>query len=201
MISATRVHRPQRAAWVLRVGSWLADWLVVCGWLAVLTVAGLIVRSLLGDIDEQAMSTSSLYLADLVFTVLTVLPYLAYLALTESSPRHATLGKQWAGLVVIGAEGCPPGRGRVWLRNLVKALPWQLAHLGVSRAIFEIQVLAGVGATVLSLVLVAACALPALAGRSGLHDLTAGTRVTRRSGPTFAGDGPHRRRSTSAGGA
>lgn len=162
---------------VARVRSWLLDWLVVGAWLGVLAVLGLLLRPLLPAGEVGTTTGGELLLADLLITVGTVVPYLIYLALTESSARRATLGKRWAGLHVATLDGSRPGPGAVWLRNLVKVLAWQLGHLGFTRAMFETQVGLGIGLSVAGTVLGLACALPALAGARGLHDVCARTRV------------------------
>lgn len=173
--SVTAAGRPSPVA---RVRSWLGDWAMVCLWLTVLTVVGLVVRLVIDFAPAPTAPTSGdLLRTDLLITVATVLPYIAYLALTESSARHATLGKRWARLVVTDADGGAPSTAAVWLRNVVKAAPWQLAHLGVSRAVFEVQTSWAMALTVSSLILFAACALPALFGGRGIHDRLAGTRV------------------------
>ena len=156
----------------------MGDWAVVCLWLAVLALAGLVVRAVIDVTPAPATpSSGDLLRSDLLITVATVLPYIAYLALTENSPRHATLGKRWARLAVTDTDGGAPSTAAVWWRNVVKALPWQLAHLGVSRAIFEVQTAWAMALTVSSLILLAACAVPALLGGRGIHDRLAGTRV------------------------
>lgn len=143
-----------------------------------LTLLGLVVRAVI-DLSPAPTIPSSgdLLRSDLLVTVFTVLPYVAYLAVTESSARHATLGKRWAGLVVTAADGGAPSTAAVWWRNAVKALPWQMAHLGVSRAILEVQIAWAMALTVSSLLLLAACAVPALLGGRGIHDRLAGTSV------------------------
>lgn len=162
-----------------RVGSWLGDWAVVGVWLGVLALAGLVLAPALGISTTFEVTPTSLLVSDLLITVLTVLPYVCYLAFTESSARHATLGKRWAGLTVAALDGGPPATSAVWLRNLVKALPWQLGHLGATRGILEVQQDLGLALVALSLALAAACAAPALIGGRGVHDLAAGTRVQR----------------------
>lgn len=169
--------RPAPAA---RVRSWLGDWLVVALWLGLLALLGLVVGPLLGgDGAPDPPGPRALLLADLVIALLTVVPYVVYLSVSESSRRRATVGKRWAGLVVADASGGMPSSGAVWLRNLVKALPWQLAHLGVSRAVLEVQLSLALVLNVLALVLAAACVVPSLVGGRGVHDRAAGTRVQR----------------------
>lgn len=165
-----------------RVRSWLGDWVVIGAWIGVLTAVGAVVVPRLDLPDVATASVRELLVADVVFTLVTVVPWWCYLSLTESSARHATLGKRWAGLVVADAAGGLAGTGAVWLRNLVKAAPWQLAHLGVSRMIYELQLGLGAVFLVASLALLAACAGPALTGGRGLHDRAGGTRVQREHG-------------------
>lgn len=185
--AAPAAWRPRPTA---RVRSWLGDWLVVAVWLAVLTVVGLLVGQRFADAAGPALpGVVPLILADLAITLITVVPYVVYLSVTESSPRRATLGKRWSGLVVADVDGGAARAGQVWLRNVVKALPWQLAHLGVSRAILEVQTPLAMTLTVLSLVLAGACMAPALVGGRGLHDRVAGTRVER-IGPADRADAP-----------
>ncbi|GAA4874629.1 RDD family protein [Serinicoccus chungangensis] len=175
----TRAPASWRPSPRARVGSWLGDWAVVGGWLGVLTLAGLVLRPTLGVSATVTVTPGSLLASDVAVTLATVVPYVCYLALTESSARQATLGKRWAGLVVTALDGTAPSRSAVWLRNVVKALPWQLAHLGASRGILEVQEGWGLGLVVLSLVLAVLCAAPALVGGRGIHDRAAGTRVAR----------------------
>jgi uncharacterized RDD family membrane protein YckC len=170
-----------RPGLVARVRSWLLDWLVVGAWLGVLAVIGLLVRPLLSPDDGGSTAIRELLVADLLITVATVLPYLLYLVLTESSSRRATLGKRWANLRVVAADGSSPATSAVWVRNLVKVLSWQLGHLGFTRGMFEIQVGLGIGLGVAGTLLGLACAVPALVGGRGIHDTLAGTRVERRT--------------------
>lgn len=175
---------------VARVRSWLVDWAVIGAWLAVLAAVGLVVR-LAVELPEQTVPTTrELLTADLLITLGTVVPYVVYLSVTEASTWRATLGKRWAGLVVAGAAGGAATVGAIWVRNVVKAAPWQLAHLGVSRAIYEVQTPWAIIFTVLAMVLVAACAVPALTGGRGLHDRVAGTRVERRAPDAAPGAWP-----------
>ena len=168
----------RRPAPVARVRSWLGDWLVIGVWIGVLTAVGAFLVPRLDLPGASATSVRGLLVADLIFTLITVLPWWLYLSITEASRRRATLGKRWAGLVVVGPTPGSAGRA-VWGRNLVKASPWQLAHLGVSRMLFELQTGWAVVFLVLSLGLLAACAVPALTGGQGIHDRVAGTRVER----------------------
>jgi uncharacterized RDD family membrane protein YckC len=174
--AAAERWRPAPAA---RLSSWIVDWLVVTAWLLLLTVLGVALRALLDLPEPGAPTPASLLVADLAIAVATVLPYLLYLTLTETSGWHATLGKRRARLTVADAAGGPPSRGAVWVRNLVKVAPWQLAHLGVARFVLDAQPTTAVLLTVSGLMLGAAVLVPALTSGRGLHDRCAGTRVQR----------------------
>lgn len=150
------------------------DYLLILGWLAVLTVAGLLIRPLL-----PASSPPTLLDVDLVAFGCTVFPVWCYLTLTETGPRAATAGKRFTHLMVCGGDGSPASRGRVMLRNAIKLLPWQLAHLAVARLVLDQQFGAAVAVDALSLLLVALTITMALRDPRGraLHDRLAGTRV------------------------
>lgn len=167
---------------VSRATSWFVDWGVVAAWLGVLTAAGFAVRAAV-ELPAQPVTPSSgrVLAGDAAITGATVVPYLLYLVGTESSAQQGTLGKRVVGLVVTAGDGQRARPGQIWGRNLLKALPWELAHLGVSRAIYEVQTPAAITFTALGTVLGAACAVPSLLGRRGLHDVLAGTRVLPRA--------------------
>lgn len=178
-----------------RLLSWWWDYLVVLAWLA-LTFLLVGLPGILGWLDLGAVWSRPVA-ADAAITVLTVVPYWLYLTLTEASPAHATWGKRREGLVVVAERGevtagrgeatagrgeATAGRGEVTVgrsavRNLVKALPWQLAHMGATRLAADAGQPLAMAFTSTSLVLLALVAAPALAGRRGLHDVLAGTAV------------------------
>ena len=58
-------------------------------------------------------------------------PAWLYFALSESSPRQATLGKRLLGLRVTDLQGDRIGFGRALLRTVIKLLPWELTHLSL----------------------------------------------------------------------
>ena len=59
------------------------------------------------------------------------LPTWLYFALSESSPHGATLGKRVFKLRVTDLHGEGIGRGRAFLRTLIKLIPWELTHLSI----------------------------------------------------------------------
>lgn len=160
-----------------RLASWGWDYLIILAWLiGVFVMVG--VPSLLGWLDLERVWAQPIT-ADMAAAMLTVVPFLVYLVITESGAHHATWGKRRSGLAVArhGTAG-PVGILQVIARNVIKVGPWQFGHLASMR--FAIQsgsqdlAVVAFWASMLLLVLVAG---PAIAGRRGLHDLVAGTRV------------------------
>jgi uncharacterized RDD family membrane protein YckC len=151
---------------------------VIAGWLGTLTAVGAVGRALTGPAAE--LPPVPLPALDLGAAAMTVLPVGVYLAATEAGRHRATLGKRWQGLRVVAADGAPIGWRRAVLRNAVKLLPWQLAHLAVSRWIIGVDpspaILTAYGASMVLAVGSVAVALRDPQGRA-LHDFAAGTRV------------------------
>lgn len=173
-----------------RATSWVLDYLVVLAWLGVvLVVLGL--PTLAGWVDLSAV-WSRWWAADIAVTVLTVLPYLAYLVGAEAGPRRATWGKRRTGLAVapLAATGPDDGTGRrglrlrrVVVRNVVKVLPWQLGHMSAMRFATSTGDVVPPAALVMyagSTLLLLAVAVPPVLGRRGLHDVLAATEVVPR---------------------
>lgn len=160
-------------SWRDRLGSMGWDYLVIAGWLVVLTGAGAIVRPALPD------RTPSLPASDALAAGITVLPVWGYLTVSEAVQAHASLGKRRRALMVVDAAGRPVGWGRSGLRNAIKLMPWQIAHLAVSRYILgrqiPVAVLADVGAVGAVAVTFAMAARDP--SRRALHDRIAGTKV------------------------
>lgn len=146
--------------------------------LAWLTVVFVVVGvpQLLGWID-LAWVWSRPLAADVAVTFLTVAPFLGYLTMTEAGPTRATWGKRRVGLAIHDPEGTVTF-GQVLVRNTIKVLPWQFGHMSAMRfSVFGASTSYAVLMFVSSVVLLAAMVLPALAGRTGLHDRASGTRV------------------------
>ena len=155
----------------------LLDYCVVLGWLVVL--AAIVVPLSLAGLVQWG------HHRDLVAFLASVLPVWLYLTVTESSAAGATWGKRRAGLRVVGPRGRRAGPVRVAVRNAVKLVPWQLAHLGVLALLSkpDTGVLVDPGSAWLLI-----CATYAVLGltlalmfvrsdHAALHDLIAGSRV------------------------
>jgi uncharacterized RDD family membrane protein YckC len=64
----------------------------------------------------------------ITFTTMT-LPVFMYFFLFESSKRNGTLGKRIFGIRVISNQ--PFQKRKIFMRNFIKFLPWEIAHTGV----------------------------------------------------------------------
>ncbi|MEM6725988.1 MAG: RDD family protein [Bacteroidota bacterium] len=62
------------------------------------------------------------------------LPVFSYFFLMESSAIKATFGKQLLG-IRVGSKG-EVGQGNILIRNVLKFLPWELAHTGVHWVVY-----------------------------------------------------------------
>lgn len=111
-----------------RIRAFAWDYLVVLGYLVVLTGVGLLLT--FGPMGTAWMEfMDDPVRADFVAFVSAVLPVVLYFALSEGSEAGATWGKRRGGLVVLAAgAGAPPRLGRALVRNGLKFLPWQMAH-------------------------------------------------------------------------
>jgi uncharacterized RDD family membrane protein YckC len=159
---------------VARFAAALLDYLLIVGWLGVL--AAIFVPLHLAGHNPWG---SGVLTANLVAFALSVFPVWLYLSVSESMACHATWGKRRMRVRVARRDGWPPDRRRIVVRNVVKLLPWQLAHIGV------IPLLIGGAASLTWVPIVGAYALVGVSialvllrrDRAALHDLLAGTRV------------------------
>jgi uncharacterized RDD family membrane protein YckC len=127
------------------------------------------------------MSAVPLVVTDMVVFGSTVLPVWIHLSLSEAGAQQAGRGKRSARLRVVAT----PTSGRVGpiragLRNGVKLLPWQLAHIAVVRATLSVDSPVLIDTTLaLSFAIPAASLLVAWREpqHRALHDLIASTRV------------------------
>lgn len=111
----------------LRIRAFLWDYLILLGYIAALTAVSIgLSATVLGDRWESLFASP--VRADLMAFLLLVLPVMLYFTLAEASSRNATWGKRRVGLEVVDTAGRSVGAGRALLRNVLKFLPWQLAH-------------------------------------------------------------------------
>ena len=145
---------------------------MIWAWLLLMGGLGLVLAPLLG------VGAPNLVLTDVIAFAAAVLPTWLYLTLNEASMAAGTIGKRLRGLAVAS----DPARAHVAsvaLRNAVKLLPWQLAHLAVPRLLFDTQGPFAIGCVVAALVLTVGSVAMAVVDphRRALHDRVARTQV------------------------
>ncbi len=105
-----------------RLGAILVDYLVILAYAGILFLAASQFNtSGLGPVSGQITG----------FLGMTV-PVFLYFFLTERSNAGATFGKRVFNLKVVSLRG----RNRIFIRNLFKFLPWEIAHTGVHWVVF-----------------------------------------------------------------
>jgi len=115
----------------LRMAAFALDYLIIVGYIVVLTVIAFGVVMISGPRQPAAAPFANPLFSDLITFVTLVLPVILYFTLQEGSPRQATWGKRKVGLRVVTAAGEPLSKGQAFVRSLVKFLPWQLAHTSI----------------------------------------------------------------------
>jgi len=110
-----------------RIIAFMLDYLVIVGYIIVLTLIAIGLMYAVDSSQAVVMFTNP-FVADLLTFLTLVLPVILYHALLESSVHQATWGKQKIGIKVIDVKGSRLSRPQALLRSLVKFLPWQMAH-------------------------------------------------------------------------
>jgi uncharacterized RDD family membrane protein YckC len=118
--------------------------------------------------------------AQIIGFVLLTLPVLLYFILSESSKYQGSFGKRLMKIKVVN----PDKKGyRIIVRNLIKFLPWEIAHAGIYQTIYADPSINPHTSTILLLtvpqVVVMAYVLSIFAGkgRTAIYDSLAGTSV------------------------
>ena len=110
------------------------------------------------------------------------LPIFLYFYLSEKSGRNATVGKRTMKLKVIS------GNGNVFLRNFLKFLPWEIAHMGVYQVVFYDQQQLDTPIWVWCLLIIPQIivfgyflSILFSKGKAGIYDRVSGTQITLKS--------------------
>jgi uncharacterized RDD family membrane protein YckC len=112
-----------------RLAAFGVDYLLIAGYIALLTAEGAGLLRLRGEPLAAPDTLRARLLGHAAGFVTLTLPVVLYFALAEASPWQATPGKRALGLrveTVAGGQRVPPGRAL--LRAAVKLAPWELAH-------------------------------------------------------------------------
>ena len=179
-MSVIRTSLFGKPSWGCRLRASGIDFAVIGGWVGVLAGGSAVWRAAGRDYGRVFRDPATVDLAQFATMVL---PTGLYLAAGEAGARHATAGKRAVGLVVVGGDGGLPSPSRIAVRTAVKLLPWQIAHLSVTRAAGIVPgphaaALSGAGlVTALGLATTSAALAVLRPDGRALHDLVAGTRV------------------------
>lgn len=117
------------ASFPRRLAAFFIDYAVIAAWLAALTAAAFATGLAQSDMDLHSLY-DRLQRHALAFGTVT-LPIVIGFAAFEASPLQGSPGKRLMGLRVVRVDGAPAGFGATLLRNALKFLPWEIAHLGI----------------------------------------------------------------------
>ena len=114
---------------IKRLLAFLIDYLLIILWAGFLMGATLLIHKIL-KLDFSKLSP---YTGQAIGFITMTLVVFLYFYLSEKTSYHATIGKRILGISIntIGSK-----RNSILIRNLIKFLPWELAHTGVHWAIY-----------------------------------------------------------------
>jgi uncharacterized RDD family membrane protein YckC len=109
-----------------RVQAFAYDYLLIFLYTVLLTLLGFGLHAMA---PEQFTSIfSSPYTGQLVGFLMLTTPAILYFALLESSIHQGSWGKQKTALSVVNMQNQPISRLQALYRNVLKFLPWEIAH-------------------------------------------------------------------------
>ena len=119
-----------------RAGAFALDYILILGYLLGLILVSLLANTLL---DVSKWLFADRIRAQIVAFLLVTLPVTLYFAVSESSPRQATWGKQRLKLKVANRNGNRIGVWRSLGRTLLKFVPWEISHTLIWQIYFSPQ--------------------------------------------------------------
>ena len=108
-----------------RAGAFALDYLLILGYLLGITLL-LVILNLLFGVNQWLFGDR--IRAQFVSFLLVTFPVALYFAISESSARQATWGKQRLHLKVINRKGDRIRFGRALWRTALKFVPWEISH-------------------------------------------------------------------------
>jgi uncharacterized RDD family membrane protein YckC len=169
-----------------RVAAWMLDYLVILAYLILLTAASIGTSSSPGG-SVFTFALERPITAELVGFLTLTGPVILYFALTEASAWQATLGKRALRIVLVGQDGRRLPLGRAIVREVVRFLPWEMAHaliwpLALPPHQEPLPVTIGGFAAVYLLLFAYLVSLFVGSQHRTLYDRVAGSRVVRSAG-------------------
>ncbi|HMB90266.1 MAG TPA: RDD family protein [Rhodothermales bacterium] len=123
-----KVATYEQAAGMRRLGAYLLDLVVIYLYIILLFLASMAVNDVLPF--HEAMGASYVLRHLISFTTLT-LPVVLYFMLMEHSRWQGTVGKKLLKMRVVGQDGSRATLQQLAVRNAIKFLPWEVAHLHI----------------------------------------------------------------------
>jgi uncharacterized RDD family membrane protein YckC len=124
--------REERAVAVRRLFAFAVDWFVV-----VVLWGGMICGAVMLATGGKPPRPGSPWAGQAIGFLSITMPFTLYLALFESSPMRASLGKRALGLVVSQETGGRLSFGSALLRKAVKFAPWEFGHIVTWQSFFS----------------------------------------------------------------
>lgn len=122
-----------------RVLAFLIDYLIVVAYAGLLfLVVYLLNPGIITQTEPFAESINPLRSQLIGFFTLT-LPVFLYFFLTENNSRHATIGKRIFKIEIASYPASALTTRKIFIRNLLKFLPWEIAHTGVHWLVYYNQ--------------------------------------------------------------
>ncbi|WP_174616066.1 RDD family protein [Virgibacillus ihumii] len=109
---------------IKRMAAWFIDYLLIITYAALLFGIASIVYILFFD----GLPDTGRVADELIAFFTLVFPVFLYFFITESGIKHSTIGKRKMKIWIAATNGSSPTLFQVILRNVVKLLPWQVAH-------------------------------------------------------------------------
>lgn len=104
----------------------LLDYLVI-----VIYIGLLLLFAFVAGLIASPPHLVSPWMGELIGFAALTLPTGLYFILTESSSIQASLGMQFAGITITNQYGNKPKFRQILLRNSLKLLPWEIAHMSI----------------------------------------------------------------------
>ncbi len=120
---------------IRRIKAFAIDYLIILIYIGLLTGITVLISNLF-DTRPGKISTVT---AELIGFFTLTLPVILYFAISEAGPHAGTIGKQKFGLKVVSVSPATAGFPRLLLRNLIKFLPWEIAHFFIYQLFYYIR--------------------------------------------------------------
>ncbi len=164
-----------------RILAFLIDYLVIALYACLLFLISIQLQN-----TEDGLLVIAPARGQLIGFLTLTLPVFLYFFLTENSRHHATFGKRVLKIKIEKANGQIPQSKNIFIRNLLKFLPWEFAHAGVhwivyySSANMPVPVWVYILLCLPQLLLILYFISVVISrGHSSLYDQIAGTRLNR----------------------